>query len=59
MGHRSIVNKSSAYGAKGPRFKTWWRQEFINIKLFIRLMELEPSIYTNIFNSDVNFGELG
>ena len=24
----SIASKSSAYGAKGPRFKNWWRQEF-------------------------------
>ena len=32
MGHRSIVDKSSAYGAKGPGFKPQWRQEFINIK---------------------------
>ena len=27
----SIVDKSSAYGAKGPRFKSWWRQEFIKL----------------------------
>ena len=27
VGHRSIVDKSSAYGAKGPGFKTWWRQD--------------------------------
>ena len=29
VGHRSIVNKSSAYGAKGPGFKPQRRQEFI------------------------------
>ena len=26
FGHRIIVDKASAYGAKGPRFKTQWRQ---------------------------------
>ena len=35
VGHRSIVDKSSAYRAKGPRFKTWWRQEFININCIV------------------------
>ena len=27
VGHRSIVEKSSAYGAKGPGFKTQWRKK--------------------------------
>ena len=27
VGHCSIVDKSSAYGAKGPWFKTWWRKK--------------------------------
>ena len=27
MGHRIIVDKSSAYGAKGPGFKTRWRMK--------------------------------
>ena len=31
VGRRSIVDKSSTYGVKGPGFTTWWRQEFINI----------------------------
>ena len=31
VGHHSIVDKPSANGAKGPRFKARWRQEFINI----------------------------
>ena len=35
VGHRSIVEKLSAYNAKGPGFKTRWRQEFINIKLYV------------------------
>ena len=30
VGHRSIVDKSTAYGAKVPRFTSRWRQEFIN-----------------------------
>ena len=30
-GRRSIVDKTSAYGAKQPGFKSWRRQEFINI----------------------------
>ena len=29
VGHRSILDKSSAYGAKGPGFKARWKQEFI------------------------------
>ena len=32
MGHLSIVDKSSAYGAKGPGFKTQWMQRFDNIE---------------------------
>ena len=34
VGRRSIVDKASAYDAKGPRFTTrWslWRQQFINL----------------------------
>ena len=31
VGHRSIVDKSSAYRAKGPGFNSRWRQEFICI----------------------------
>ena len=31
MGHGSRVDKSSDYGAKGPGFKTRWKQEFIYI----------------------------
>ena len=31
VGDRSIVDKSSAYGAKGPGFTSQWRQEFIDI----------------------------
>ena len=30
IGHCSKVDKVSAYGAKGPGFKTPWRQQFIN-----------------------------
>ena len=29
VGRHSIVDKASAYGAKGPGFKTRWRQYFI------------------------------
>ena len=35
VGHRSTVGKSSAYGAKGSRFKTRWRQEFINVNCIV------------------------
>ena len=35
VGHPSIVDKSSAYGAKGPGFKTQWRQEFIDINCIV------------------------
>ena len=31
MGHRSIVDKPSVYGAKGPGFNPQWRQEYISI----------------------------
>ena len=35
MEHRSIEDKSSAYGAKGPGFKTRLRQEYININVIV------------------------
>ena len=31
MGRCCIVDKASAYGAKGPGFKIWWRQQFIDV----------------------------
>ena len=31
VGHHSIVDKSSAYDAKGPGFKMQWRQDFIYV----------------------------
>ena len=34
-GHRIIVDKSSAYGAKGPGFNSRWRQEFIIINCIV------------------------
>ena len=36
--HRNIVDKSSAYRAKGPGFKLRGRQEFINIKCMFCLI---------------------
>ena len=35
VGHRSIVDKSYAYGAKGPGFILRWIQEFININCIV------------------------
>ena len=47
--HRNIVDKSSAYRAKGPRFKLWGRQEFINIKcMFCLIWEKKTPIGTNL-----------
>ena len=40
-GHRSIVDKSSADGAKGPGFKTQWSQEFIIVKLYCMFCSFE------------------
>ena len=37
VGHISIVDKSSAYGPKGPVFIPWWRQEFISFVVKILL----------------------
>ena len=31
VGHSSILDKASANGAKGPRFTTRWKQQFINL----------------------------
>ena len=31
LGRRIIVDKASAFGAKGPGFKTRWRPQFINL----------------------------
>ena len=39
LGHCSIVDKSSAYSAKGPGFTTRWRQEFININCMFSSFE--------------------
>ena len=31
VGRSSIVDKASAYDAKGPKFTTQWMQQFINL----------------------------
>ena len=59
MGHRSIVDKSSAYGAKGPGFKPRWRQEFINIKCMFCSFEkikllLGPTIKKKVLVSQLS-----
>ena len=41
VGHRSIVDKSSAYGAKGHGFKTGGGQEFINIDCIVCSVHLK------------------
>ena len=35
MGHLNTADKSAAYGAKGPGFKTRWRQEFIYLNCMV------------------------
>ena len=35
------MDKSSAYGAKGPGFNSRWRQEFIIIKLYCMFCSFE------------------
>ena len=63
VGHRSIVGKSFAYGAKGPGFKTQWRQEFIItncivcsvhypavLAWFVKASYGEPMFYRSSFN---------
>ena len=36
VGRRGIVDKSSGYSAKGPRFKTRWRQKSFQWKRFFK-----------------------
>ena len=43
--HRSIVDKSSAYGAKGPGFKTQWRK-----KIYLRHCVFIWSVKKNVIN---------
>ena len=39
VGHRSIVDRSFAYGAKGPRFKTQWRKKkFISVIVYLYVL---------------------
>ena len=41
MGHRSILDMASAYGAKGPGFTTRWRQQFINLKMYVQFFAFD------------------
>ena len=64
VGHHSIVDKASAYGAKGPGFTTRWKQQFIFLNVcsveFCSLIKnkapLGAKLKKNIFfDSNKNF----
>ena len=51
VGHRSIVDKSSANGAKGPEFKTWQR-----MKIYLCLCVFICSVKNIVINKRTPIG---